>query len=107
MQAVTSPYSSGVNEGRITDVKLQKRLMVGRAQVPLLRQRLVLIARLRRHATPWSGVDELDSGRAAMTGLSATLAATTGHHGRSRDSAWWAALRSGPRSICGRSGCGH
>ena len=47
-QAITSPYSSGVNEGRITDVKLQKRLMAGRAKVPLLRQRVVLIARLRR-----------------------------------------------------------
>ncbi|WP_207229938.1 transposase [Krasilnikovia cinnamomea] len=50
VQAVTSPYSSGVNEGRITDVKLQKRLMAGRAKVPLLRQRVVLIAHLRRHA---------------------------------------------------------
>jgi transposase len=51
VQAVTSPYSSGVNEGRITDVKLQKRLMAGRAKVPLLRQRVVLIAHLRRHST--------------------------------------------------------
>ena len=51
VQAITSPYSSGVNEGRITDVKLQKRLMAGRAKVPLLRQRVVLIAHLRRHAT--------------------------------------------------------
>ena len=49
VQAITSPYSSGVNEGRITDVKLQKRLMAGRAKVPLLRQRVVLIAHLRRH----------------------------------------------------------
>lgn len=48
VQAVTSPYSSGVNEGCITDVKLQKRLMAGRAKVPLLRQRVVLIAHLRR-----------------------------------------------------------
>lgn len=48
VQAVTSPYSSGVNEGRITDVKLQKRLMAGRAKIPLLRQRVVLIAHLRR-----------------------------------------------------------
>jgi transposase len=51
VQAVTSPYSSGANEGRITDVKLQKRLMAGRAKVPLLRHRVVLIARLRRPAT--------------------------------------------------------
>jgi transposase len=48
VEAVTSPYSSGVNEGRITDVKLQKRLMAGRANVPLLRQRVVLVAHLRR-----------------------------------------------------------
>jgi transposase len=47
-QAITSPYSSGVNEGRITDVKLQKRIMGGQAEIPLLRQRVVLIARLRR-----------------------------------------------------------
>jgi transposase len=51
IQAITSPYSSGVNEGRITDVKLQKRLVSGRAKVPLLRQRVVLIAHLRRQAT--------------------------------------------------------
>ncbi|MFG1990939.1 hypothetical protein ACGFJ7_13285 [Actinoplanes sp. NPDC048988] len=38
VQSVTSPYSSGVNEGRITDVKLQTRLMAGRARVPLLRR---------------------------------------------------------------------
>ncbi|WP_285691877.1 transposase [Actinoplanes sp. NBRC 103695] len=48
VQAITSPYSSGVNEGRITDVKLQKRIMAGRAKIPLLRQRVVLIAHLRR-----------------------------------------------------------
>jgi transposase len=48
VQAITSPYSSGVNEGRITDVKLQKRIMAGRAKVPLLRHRVVLIAHLRR-----------------------------------------------------------
>ncbi|MGW1109194.1 hypothetical protein [Streptomyces sp. NPDC002540] len=46
--AVATPYNSGVNEGRITDVKLQKRLMAGRASVPLLRHRVVLIAHLRR-----------------------------------------------------------
>jgi transposase len=50
VQAVTSPYSSGVNEGRITDVKLQKRLMAGQAKIPLLRQRVVLIAHLRRRS---------------------------------------------------------
>ncbi|MFE7400302.1 hypothetical protein [Streptomyces sp. NPDC057557] len=49
-QGITTPYNSGVNEGRITDVKLQKRLMAGRASVPLLRHRVVLIAHLRRYA---------------------------------------------------------
>lgn len=48
-QGIATPYNSGVNEGRITDVKLQKRLMAGRASVPLLRHRVVLIAHLRRH----------------------------------------------------------
>ncbi|MGW8358059.1 ISL3 family transposase [Streptomyces wedmorensis] len=47
-QGITTPYNSGVNEGRITDVKLQKRLMAGRAGVPLLRHRVILIAHLRR-----------------------------------------------------------
>ncbi|MFH8837247.1 hypothetical protein [Streptomyces sp. NPDC017868] len=37
-----------VDEGRITDVKLQKRLMAGRAGVPLLRHRVILLAHLRR-----------------------------------------------------------
>ncbi|MFF3159627.1 transposase [Streptomyces sp. NPDC057910] len=47
-QGITTPYNSGVNEGRITDVKLQKRLMAGRAGVSLLRHRVVLNAHLRR-----------------------------------------------------------
>lgn len=47
-QGFTTPYNSGVNEGRITDVKLQKRLMAGRAGIRLLRHRVVLIAHLRR-----------------------------------------------------------
>ena len=47
-QGITTPYNSGVNEGRITDVKLQKRIMGGRAGIPLLRHRVVLIAHLRR-----------------------------------------------------------
>ncbi|MFD7541253.1 ISL3 family transposase [Streptomyces sp. NPDC059819] len=47
-KGITTPYNSGINEGRITDVKLQKRLMAGRAGVPLLRHRVVLIAHLRR-----------------------------------------------------------
>lgn len=47
-QGIATPYNSGVNEGRITDVKLQKRIMAGRAGVSLLRHRVVLIAHLRR-----------------------------------------------------------
>ncbi|MFJ8747356.1 hypothetical protein ACIRL2_49495 [Embleya sp. NPDC127516] len=50
-QGITTHYNSGVNEGRITDVKLQKRIMAGRAGVPLLRHRVVLIAHLRRRYT--------------------------------------------------------
>ncbi|MCY0938102.1 ISL3 family transposase [Streptomyces sp. H34-S4] len=37
-QGITTPHNSGVNEGRITDVKLQKRIMAGRAGVQLLRR---------------------------------------------------------------------
>ncbi|MGJ5894489.1 ISL3 family transposase [Streptomyces niveiscabiei] len=48
VQGITTPFNSGVNEGRITDLKLQKRIMAGRAGVPLLRQRVVLMAHLRR-----------------------------------------------------------
>jgi transposase len=47
-QEITTPYNSGVNEGRITDLKLQRRIMAGRAGVPLLRHRVVLIAHQRR-----------------------------------------------------------
>lgn len=49
VQGITTPFNSGVNEGRITDLKLQKRIMVGRAGVPLLRHRVILMAVLRRH----------------------------------------------------------
>ncbi|MFD7836148.1 hypothetical protein [Streptomyces sp. NPDC059761] len=48
VQGITTPFNSGVNEGRITDLKLQKRIMAGRAGVPLLRHRVILIALLRR-----------------------------------------------------------
>lgn len=48
VQGITTPFNSGVNEGRITDLKLQKRIMAGRAGVPLLRQRVILMAHLRR-----------------------------------------------------------
>jgi Transposase and inactivated derivatives len=39
VQGITTPFNSGVNEGRITDLKLQKRIMAGRAG-PLLRHRV-------------------------------------------------------------------
>lgn len=48
VQGITTVFNSGVNEGRITDLKLQKRIMSGRAGVPLLRRRVILIAHLRR-----------------------------------------------------------
>jgi len=48
VQGITTPFNSGVNEGRITDLKLQKRIMASRAGVPLLRHRVVLMAHLRR-----------------------------------------------------------
>ncbi|MER7684930.1 hypothetical protein [Streptomyces sp. NPDC097610] len=44
VQEITTPFNSGVNEGRITDLKLQKRIMAGRAGVPLLRRRVILMA---------------------------------------------------------------
>ncbi|MCX4972988.1 hypothetical protein [Streptomyces sp. NBC_00620] len=47
-QGIATTYNSGANEGRITDVKLQKRLMAGRSGVPFLRHRVVLIAHLHR-----------------------------------------------------------
>ncbi|MGW0926801.1 hypothetical protein ACWD3J_48745 [Streptomyces sp. NPDC002755] len=49
MQGITTPFNSGVNDGRITDLKLQKRIMAGLAGVPLLRHRVILIALLRHH----------------------------------------------------------
>jgi hypothetical protein len=33
----TTAFNSGINEGCITDLRLQKRIMAGRAGVPLLR----------------------------------------------------------------------
>lgn len=48
VQGITTPFNSGINEGRITDLKLQKRIMAGRAGIPLLRHRVVLMAHLRR-----------------------------------------------------------
>ncbi|GAA2542138.1 MULTISPECIES: hypothetical protein [Streptomyces] len=48
MQGITTPFNSGVNEGRITDLKLQKRIMTGHAGVPLHCHRVILMAMLRR-----------------------------------------------------------
>lgn len=48
VQGITTPFNSGVNDCRITDLKLQKRIMAGRAGVPLLRHRVILMAHLRR-----------------------------------------------------------
>ncbi|MFB7499372.1 hypothetical protein ACFC09_32610 [Streptomyces sp. NPDC056161] len=49
VQGITTPFNSGVNEGRIADPKLQKRITVGRAGVPVLRRRVILMARVRLH----------------------------------------------------------
>ena len=49
---LTSPYSSGVNEGRVADLKLIKRQMGGRAKIPLLRKRVLLVAHSRRDPDP-------------------------------------------------------
>ncbi|WP_329060129.1 hypothetical protein [Streptomyces sp. NBC_01429] len=47
-QGVITTNNSGVNKGRSADVELQKRLMAGRAGVPLPRHRVALTAYLRR-----------------------------------------------------------
>ncbi|WP_019070793.1 hypothetical protein [Streptomyces hokutonensis] len=47
MQGITTSFSSGVNEGRITDLKLPTRLRAGRAKATLLRHRVILAALLR------------------------------------------------------------
>lgn len=50
--AVTLPYNSGVAEGRITDLKMIKRQMAGRAGIWLLRKRVILVAHSRRSHRP-------------------------------------------------------
>ncbi|GGY13288.1 transposase [Streptomyces minutiscleroticus] len=45
---VALPHSSGVAEGRVTDLKLIKRQMAGKAGIPLLRKRVILVAHSRR-----------------------------------------------------------
>ncbi len=42
--ALTTPWSNGQAEGQITKVKLLKRSMYGRANVDLLRRRVLLAA---------------------------------------------------------------
>jgi transposase len=39
--ALTLPYSNGVVEGHVNRLKLIKRMMYGRAEFPLLRQRVL------------------------------------------------------------------
>jgi transposase len=45
-------WSSGVVEGRVTDVKMLERQMAGRAGLPLLHKRILLLAASRRMIQP-------------------------------------------------------
>lgn len=45
---LSTEWSSGCVEGRVTDIKLLKRQMAGRARHPLLRKRVLLVAADRR-----------------------------------------------------------
>lgn len=45
---LSTEWSSGCVEGRVTDIKLLKRQMAGRAGLPLLRKRVLLVAADRR-----------------------------------------------------------
>ncbi|MFJ9543858.1 ISL3 family transposase [Streptomyces sp. NPDC101225] len=49
---VALPHNSGVAEGRVTDLKLIKRQMAGRAGIQLLRKRVILVAHSRRALRP-------------------------------------------------------
>jgi hypothetical protein len=55
--AVTLPYNSGVAEGRITDLKMIKRQMAGRAGIQFLRKRVILVAHSRRSHQSLPDVD--------------------------------------------------
>ncbi|MEV7388605.1 hypothetical protein [Streptomyces sp. NPDC091215] len=46
-------------EGRVTDLKLIKRQMAGRAGIQLLRKRVILVARSRRTLRPHDDLDDL------------------------------------------------
>ncbi|MFE7037186.1 hypothetical protein ACFU9Y_43555 [Streptomyces sp. NPDC057621] len=48
VEGVTTPFNSGVNEIRITDLKRQKGIMAWRAGVLLLHDRVIRVAGLRR-----------------------------------------------------------
>ncbi|GAA2966925.1 hypothetical protein GCM10010446_60760 [Streptomyces enissocaesilis] len=56
IQGLTSPFNSGIVEGRVTDLKSIKRQMAGRAGFPLLRKRVLLVAATRRPPTVTSDV---------------------------------------------------
>lgn len=57
--AVALPRSSGVAEGRATDLKMIKRQMVGRASIPLLRRRVILVAHSRRTGTTSPAIEDV------------------------------------------------
>ncbi|MEU0633878.1 hypothetical protein ABZ355_42150, partial [Streptomyces sp. NPDC005989] len=78
-QGIATPYNSGVNEGRITDVKPQKRLMAGRASVSLLRHRVVLIAHLRRR---YADRPTMSPGRSPATKILPEPSTCTAAYGR-------------------------
>ena len=42
--AIASPWSNGQTEGKVNKIKMLKRQMYGRANVPLLRQRMLAAA---------------------------------------------------------------
>ena len=48
IRGLSTTWSSGVVEGRVTDIKAIKRQMGGRAGLPLLRKRVLLVAASRR-----------------------------------------------------------
>ncbi|MEU9455041.1 ISL3 family transposase [Streptomyces sp. NPDC048277] len=51
----TTDWSSGVVEGRVSDLKMLKRQMFNRAGLPLLRKRVLLVAASRRsHPVPYT-----------------------------------------------------
>jgi hypothetical protein len=48
IQGLSTPWNSGIAEGRVTDIKAIKRQMAGRAGFRLLRKRVLLVAASRR-----------------------------------------------------------